>query len=130
MKRAIVPILLLFISLNSFSQDTKTTKNDGVWFVDEPASFLGGDINTVNTWVRTQLIVPYEVDGPISKGIYQFSIDASGKLCDIIILKNSHPVIDSLIIKILNSSPKWMPAKQDGKLVKQNFVIPVTICLQ
>jgi periplasmic protein TonB len=150
-------ITCIFIAISSFTQQPENTVtfkvrkkptqkieqveiipaeiriNDvGVWFVEEQASFQGGDISTFNTWVKGQVRYPYKaVDDRISgKVVVQFSVNREGKIVDVKIIKSVHPLLDSEALRVIQSSPRWTPAKQSGNAVTQNFVFPVTFTLQ
>jgi protein TonB len=129
MKQLLFLFLLISLEMNSFSQDTNTLEIGDPWFVEEPASFQGGDINTFNNWLKNNFIYPYEAlqDGVYGKIVIQFSVDTLGNICDIKVLNDTHPALVEETFRVLKSSPKWEPAKQDAKLVKQNFVVPLCI---
>jgi protein TonB len=105
---------------------------EGVWFVEENATFMGGDLNTFNTWVKEHVQYPVQASeaGISGKVIVQFSINREGAVCDTKVIRSVHPSLDNEAIKVIQSSPKWTPAKQNGTLVKQNFVIPIVFTLQ
>ena len=99
--------------------------------VEEPATFQGGDITKFSEWVQKNIKYPAEyAETTISgKVIAQFSIDAKGKIVDIKILRGLDPLLDNEVIRVLQSSPLWKPAKQSGRAVKQQFTIPVVFKL-
>jgi protein TonB len=114
------------------TQEIEPEKEEGVWFVEEAASFQGGDINTFNTWVKSNVVYPVEASeaGVFGKVIVQFSVNREGKVCDIKVIKSVHPSLDAEAVRVIQKSPQWTPAKQSGNAVKQNFVIPIAFTLQ
>jgi periplasmic protein TonB len=114
------------------TQEIEEVKEEGVWFVEENASFQGGDINTFNTWVKEHVSYPYEATeaGVFGKVIVQFSVNREGKVVDVKVIKSVHPSLDNEAVRVIQSSPRWTPAKQSGNAVKQNFVIPIAFQLQ
>jgi TonB family protein len=106
-------------------------KDEGHWFVDVSAIFQGGDINKFNTWVKTNVQYPIEAaeEGAQGKVVAQFSINKEGEICDIKIINSVHPALDKEVIRILKSSPKWIPAMLNNNPVKQIFVIPVAFTM-
>ncbi len=60
----------------------------------------------------------------------QFAVDSKGKIGDFKVLRGVDPLLDNAALQALQLSPDWVPAKQDGKDVKQQFVIPVDFTLQ
>jgi periplasmic protein TonB len=100
--------------------------------VEENATFQGGDINTFRNWVQSKIIYPPDaVEAGISGKVFiQFCVNSKGKVCDIKVLRSVHPEIDKEVVRCLNNAPDWIPAKQGGKTVKQQFVMPVIFTLQ
>jgi Ca-activated chloride channel homolog len=99
--------------------------------VEETASFNGGGINEFRIWAQQNVIYPPEAaeNGLFGKVVVQFCVDRHGKVTDIKVLKGIHPLLDNAVIALLQKSPRWTPAKQGGKTVKQLFVIPIVFNL-
>lgn len=143
MKTAFLITLLIPLYLISFSQDTlKTVKQtvpvtsskditiDGAHVfvvVEENATFQGGDINTFRLWVMKNTKYPESARemGIEGKVIVQFVINANGDLEDIKILRTLDLACDAEVIKTVKKSPKWVPGRQGGKVVKQQFILPI-----
>jgi TonB family protein len=108
------------------------SKRLGLWFVDENATFQGGDLDNFSIWVQSQIEYPSEaaIKGITGKVIIQYSIDSDGSVCDINIIRTVNPLLDNEVIRVIKKSPKWKPAIKDGLTVKQNFVIPITFSLK
>jgi len=101
------------------------TEQDRVFVVvEEPATFQGGNINKFREYVVSQFKYSEGVDTS-GKVIVQFVINTKGKVTDIKILRGLDPDIDNEIIRILKNSPLWVPGKQAGKPVKQQFVLQI-----
>jgi TonB family protein len=100
--------------------------------VEKPAQFQGGDIDAFRNWIQTKVVYPPEAikNGIFGKVIVQFVVDSKGKLGDIKILRGVDPLLDNAALQALQTSPDWVPAKKDGKDIKQQFVIPVYFTLQ
>jgi hypothetical protein len=120
-------------SLSVSSKSDTLNNNDGYWFVEHNASFKGGDLSDFNLYLKEHLdisCIGESFDIASSKIIVQFSIDTLGNVCDIKILKNLAPSCDESVIKLFRDSPKWKPAMQGGKKVKQIFTVPMIVCFQ
>lgn len=100
--------------------------------VDEQAVFQGGNIDTFRDWVQKNLVYPEEaVKAGIFGEVYvQFAVNTQGKVYDVKILRSANPLLDKETVRVIESSPLWLPAKRGGKVVKQQFVIPVNFILQ
>ena len=100
-------------------------------FVEEQASFQGGDISTFRKYVEMNLVYPAEASKEKIQGnvIVQFAINSEGFLVDTKVLRSANPYLDKEALRCIESSPRWVPARQSGRPVKQLFVIPVTFIL-
>jgi periplasmic protein TonB len=108
------------------------SKEEGVWFVEENATFQGGDLNTFSTWVLEHIQYPAQASeaGITGKVIVQFSVGRDGTVMNAKVIRSVHPSLDNEAIRVILSSPRWQPAKQSGNPVKQNYVIPIMFTLQ
>lgn len=108
---------------------TKEVANDNkpLLSVQEPATFEGGDLMYFNKWVAEHVKYPEEAAalGLEGKVIVQFVIGKTGKVEDINIIRGAYPLLDIEAEKVLNSSPDWKPARQNGRVVRQQFVLPI-----
>ena len=44
---------------------------------------------------------------------------------DTLVIRSISPELDKEAIRVVKSMPKWNPAKQNGKVVKMKYVVPV-----
>jgi protein TonB len=100
--------------------------------VEEQASFQGGDVTTFRSWVEKNLVYPpvASENGIFGKVIVQFAVNSKGEVVDVKVLRSVDQSLDKETIRVIMSSPKWTPAKQGGRAVKQQFVIPISFVLQ
>lgn len=101
-------------------------------FVEEQATFQGGDIQSFRDWVQKNLVYPPVAveNGIFGRVTVQFAVNSKGDVTDVKILRGVDPSLDKETIRVIMSSPRWGPAKQGGRAVKQQFVIPVIFMLQ
>jgi protein TonB len=101
-------------------------------FVEEQATFQGGDVSTFREWVQKNLVYPPIAveNGIFGRVTVQFAVNSRGDVVDVKILRGVDASLDKETIRVIQSSPKWGPAKQGGRAVKQQFVIPVIFMLQ
>lgn len=94
--------------------------------VENNASFQEGDINTFRTYIQEK-IKELESNSKIKgRVIVRFVVNSVGQIENVMIVENLSPESDNLVRKVIKESPKWNPASQSGKNVKQMFIIPVT----
>jgi TonB family protein len=100
--------------------------------VEQPAVFQGQDLNGFRDWVMQNLKYPeVAAENGIQGKVYvQFAVSSKGDVVDVKVLRGVDPSLDKEAIRVIKSSPKWTPAKQGGKDVKQQFVIPLSFILQ
>jgi TonB family protein len=96
-------------------------------YVEQQASFKGGDLEAFRDWVQNNLIYPSiaKEDGIFGRVVVQFAVNSQGKVVDVKVLRSVDPSLDNEAIRVVTSSPDWVPAQQSGRSVKQQFVIPV-----
>jgi len=100
--------------------------------VEVEATFKGGTLNDFRKWVAKKLIFPenasqMDISGKVT---IQFVVNTKGKIEDIKIIKGVDPLLDQEAARVIASSPRWEPAKQQGVDVKQLFVIPIAFQLK
>jgi len=101
-------------------------------FVEEQATFQGGDLNAFREWVQKNLVYPPVAveNGIFGRVTVQFAVNSRGEVVDVKILRGVDTSLDKETIRVIMSSPKWGAAKQGGRAVKQQFVMPVIFQLQ
>lgn len=98
-------------------------------FVEEKATFQGGDLQKFQRYVLQNFKIWDLLQSNVFSGkiIAQFVVGTEGKIENIKILKGLNFGVDNELVRVLQSSPPWKPAKQGGKAVKQRFILPLTI---
>lgn len=61
------------------------------------------------------------------KVIVRFVIETDGSLTDIKIVQDLGHGTGEETVRVLKSSPKWNPARKDGKPVRSNFTLPILL---
>ena len=99
----------------------------------EKPTFEGGDANSFAKWVYGQIKYPQQcIDEQIQgRVVLQFTINATGQVCDVNVLRGVNPAIDEEAVRAVKASPAWAPGKtEDGKVVPVSFVIPIVFALR
>ncbi len=138
-------LTLSFISYFSFSQTTVTipkpaqtelADNDNTIYtdVDSVASFPGGKKEWIK-FIQNNLDANVGVENGAKKGTYhvkiKFTVTKDGTLKDFIPVTKYKHGFEEEAIRVLKLSPKWIPARKNGKPVNsiteqaQTFVIIV-----
>lgn len=100
--------------------------------LEQNATFQGGDLETFRAWVLQNLKYPESAAKQSIQGkvILSFIVEADGKINEVKVLRGVDPSLDEEGIRVIKSSPDWMPGKQAGKTVAQQFTIPIAFKLQ
>ncbi len=103
-----------------------------VLFLEEPATFDGGNLNTFHKWVSEHIKYPDEAVriGLEGRVTLQFVVGKKGKVEDVTILRGVDVLLDKEATRVLLSSPAWKPGRQGGREVRQQFSLPLTFKLQ
>jgi TonB family protein len=116
-----------FISGNCYGYND----GDTAWFdYEQPASFPGG-MDSLRRFVQRHFIYPPLAKAQEIQGIVkvQFIITKDGSLADIAVINSVNSTLANAAIQLVKKMPNWIPAAQDGRLVKMRFILPVTFRL-
>ena len=104
------------------------TENSQVFqMVEEKAEFPGGR----SAWLAylgdklkyPKALKKEKVSGQVIAKVY---VDPTGTVSNVEIIKSLHPLLDAEVVRVIRNSPKWKPAKQNGKTVQMTFNQPIT----
>lgn len=62
--------------------------------------------------------------------IVSFVVERDGSLSNVKVIRSVEEHLDKEAIRIVKSMPKWIPARQNGKVVRCKYTVPVVFCLQ
>lgn len=133
MKKFLFLIFICFIQ-NIFSQSKNTETSislteDQIYNttgLDVTPEFPGG-VQKFHKFVNENYIKPNEKSNLKGKIYTTFIIEKDGSLTDIKILKDLGFGTGNEAIRVLNLSPKWIPGKQNGKIVRVLFSAPILV---
>jgi TonB family protein len=104
-----------------------------IWNVPEQMPQFPGGHDTLIHFIAKNIhypIVSY-YGNPISgKVICQFVVEKDGSISDISIIRSLDPAYDKEAIRILKLLPKFIPGKQNGRVVRVYYTIPVTFKME
>ncbi len=110
------------------TQDQDTTITEEIFFiVEEMPSFQGKGHNGFRVWVMDHLKYPEEAkEQGIEGTVYiQFVVNKKGDVTKVIIMRGVDPLLDAEAIRVVKSSPQWIPGKQRGATVNVAFTFPI-----
>ena len=69
-------------------------------------------------------------NGTQGRVIIQFVVERDGTITDVHVARGVDPYLDKEAVRVVQSMPKWIPGKQNGKAVRVKFTVPVLFRLQ
>jgi periplasmic protein TonB len=95
--------------------------------VEETAVPIGG-MSAFYEYVLSKLKYPaqarrMDIEGKV---FVEFVIEKDGSITDVKAIKGIGAGCDEEAVRVVSESPKWKPAKQRGKSVRQRMVLPIT----
>lgn len=110
-------------------QPTPSASEDDTPFLvaDEMPLFQGKDLNTFRTWVQSQIRYPAEAlkRGIEGRVVLSFIVERDGSVSTIQLLQSPDRILSEEARRVVSSSPKWTPGRQNGHLVRVRYMLPV-----
>ena len=101
--------------------------------VEVKPSFQGGDANTFSKWVSANLVYPEEERLAEHKGrvMVQFVVNTDGSVSDVKVMRSTgYEALDQEAVRVISSSPNWVPGKRKGQDVPVSYMFPVIFQLR
>jgi len=99
--------------------------------VEEMPSFPGGEAER-NKFLADNIVYPQQAtENGIQGTVYvSFVVDSKGKVTDVKVLRGIGGGCDEEALRVVKMMPQWHPGKQNGKLVRVLFNMPIYFKLQ
>ena len=69
-------------------------------------------------------------NGTQGRVIVQFVVEKDGSIADARVARGVDPYLDKEALRVIQSMPRWIPGKQNGKAVRVKYTVPVMFRLQ
>ncbi len=112
----------------TITQDQDTTITEQIFFiVEEMPGFQGKGFDSFKDWAMDHLIYPKEAkEQGIEGTVYvEFVVNKNGGVTNVKIKRGADPLLDAEAVRVVKSSPAWIPGKQRGRKVNVAFVFPI-----
>ncbi len=98
---------------------------------DASPTFKGGG-KALMDFLRHYIEYPQEAIDKNIEGrvVVSFVIEEDGSISNPKIFRGKHPLLDKAALHVVDMMPNWIPAKKDGKAIRQKFYLPVLFRLQ
>ena len=99
--------------------------------VEVPPRFPGGEIELMK-FISRNVKYPAEARDKHVQGrvILTFIVEKDGSISNVRVARPVDPSLDAEAIRVVQSMPKWEPAKQRGQAVRVRYTVPIQFRLQ
>ena len=107
-------------------------ENDSIYSVCEEDPEYNGGFASLMKFLGENIRYPNiaKENGDQGKVVLTFVVEKDGSISNIKIIKSVSKECDAEAIRVVKLTPKWKPAKQNGKLVRFQFILPIAFRLQ
>lgn len=120
------------IQLKTTSKVETAVVDDEIFFAaEENPKFKGGDLEVFRKWVFGEIVYPSMAaeNGITGKVTISFTVEKDGSLTQIKVVRGVDRLLDNEALRVISTSPKWTPAKNNGKPVRFNYTMAVSFTL-
>lgn len=115
-----------------FSTATPASPDTTIFsYTDEMPMFPGGD-SAWKAFIKSAVIYPVIARDSAQQGtVYvQFTVETDGLITNCIVRRHPQSLpLAAEALRVVCSSPKWIPGKQDGKAVRVQMIMPIRFVL-
>jgi len=113
-------------------QAVEVEEEEEIFQVVEQTAMFPGGYAALTQYLRDNIKYPQQAKetGTQGKVFLTFVVEKDGSITDIKILRDIGSGCGEEAIRVVRSMPKWTPAKQRGKTVRQQFNLHVSFTLQ
>lgn len=99
--------------------------------VEQMPTFPGGAAELMS-FIAKNMKYPViaQENGTQGRVICQFVVGKDGAVRDVIVVRPLDPYCDKEAIRVIQSMPRWIPGKQNGKAVSVKYTVPIVFRLQ
>lgn len=117
-----------------FGKAAESAKTDSLGEADAPylivdrmPKFQNGGLDEFRKWVAAHVKYPKDMyeKGAEGRVVVSFVINRDGTLSDVNVLQSSANEFSREVVNLLGDSPKWEPGRQNGKVVRVKYTLPV-----
>lgn len=93
---------------------------------EETAQFIGGT-DALSEWITDNITYPIMADANAIEGkvVVTFDVNVDGSIGNIKVKESANPILDSEVVEKVKEMPRWIPARQNGRIVKMKYTLPI-----
>jgi protein TonB len=130
MKKMILMSLMAVFCLSTVSaqKTVVSKKNQKVFDVVEQMPEFPGGMEALVKYMAENMKYPEDAKKQQVEGrvLVQFIVETDGSVSNTEVLKRVFPSLDAEAVRVISGMPKWIPGKQNGKVVRVKYTIPVS----
>ena len=106
-------------------------KEETLTVVDVMPQYPGGDHELLK-FIAQSIKYPTDAQeaGVQGRVICSFVVDKKGNIVEPKIIRGIDPSLDAEALRVIGMMPRWTPGRQDGKVVRVLYTVPITFRLQ
>ena len=99
--------------------------------VEEMPQFPGGP-SALYEYLAANIRYPKAAHkaGVQGRVILTFVVEKDGSISGTEVVKSVSPLLDAEAVRVINAMPNWVPGRQNGKVVRVKYAVPVSFMLQ
>lgn len=114
----------MFFGLNLYGQNDQEYNSENIFIDPDEMPRLPDSIGFYQDYIKNNIRFPIASNCQEGTVFLQATIDTNGIVKDIILRKGICPLFDEEAIRLISNMPKWIPAKQNGKIVNIKITFP------
>ena len=126
-------LLTILATVNAYANSSHASDEERSYtiaMVEQKPEFPGGEA-AMYKWLSEHIIYPAQAaeEGVSGRVIVNFIISKSGVVENVKVVRGQHPELDKEAVRLVESMPRWMPARNNGSPVKVNYTLPIAFKL-
>ena len=116
------------LSTVSAQKTVVSKKNQKVFDVVEQMPEFPGGMEALFKYMAENMKYPEDAKKQLVEGrvLVQFIVETDGSVSNTEVLMRVFPSLDAEAVRVISGMPKWIPGKQNGKVVRVKYTIPVS----
>ena len=133
MKKFIIMALMAVFGLTTVSAQKTVVakKNQKVFDVVEQMPEYPGGQAALFEYLSKNIKYPADAEKKKVEGkvFVAFVVDTDGKITDVSLMRKVFPSLDAEALRVISAMPNWKPGKQNGKVVRVKYTVPLSFHL-
>ena len=134
MKKLIRMSLMAIFGLTTVSAQKTVVaqKNQQVFDVVEQMPEYPGGPSALIEYLSQNVKYPEDAKQQKIEGrvLATFVVETDGSVSNVEVVKPAFPSLDAEAVRLLSAMPKWTPGKQNGKVVRVKFTVPINFAMK